>query len=161
MGQYDDSECNTVKSAVNPETLNAACTAVGNEWWTGSVWSSSMTTYQGSGPYTDSACTTLVSGVYGSTYGPANTCLQTGASTSYKYICDVGGIRARRYTDNVCTGGDSDDYFWRPDVVCIADTGNPPRYYKAECFGPGSGSASGGGHLCSHGLTQLFLAATA
>lgn len=55
---YTNSACTTEKSGETPQTLNATCTLNAPVWQTGSV-VSTFDTYRGSGPYTDSACTTL------------------------------------------------------------------------------------------------------
>jgi len=171
--KYSDNACTTVKAGETPYTLNAACTAKDGKWQTGSV-SSTLDTYRGDGPYTDSACTTRVSGEeYGFSYHAMNTCQQTDAATSIMYVCTANTIQKGKYTTKDCSGtrtttspGCTDCFVLTSGDVCTqfpAGHEHAGKYYKKNC-GPitapsPAASASGGGRICSHGLTQLLLAA--
>jgi len=162
---YTDSACTTEKAGADTEILNAACTEKDGTWQTGSV-VSTFDTFRQAGRYTDSACTTRDSGEFGFQFHAMNTCQQTGAATSLEYVCTATTIQKGSYETKDCSGtrttSCSDCNVWTSGDVCTAYPSgheHAGKFYKMNCGPFNLESSSGGWRICSHGLTQLLLAA--
>jgi len=167
--KYTDSACTTEKTGETPYVLNADCTAKDGKWQTGTV-VTTLDTYRGYGPYTDNTCTTLTTGEFGARYHAMNTCQQTSASSSIKYVCTATSITKQVYTTKDCSGtidpncGGS-SYACLPitsgDVCSPFASGHEHagKFRKDNC-GPittPAGSASKAWRLCSYGLVQWLV----
>jgi hypothetical protein len=168
--EYSDSACTTEQVSDTPVTLDAACTANGDEWHTGSV-DTTLDTYRGVGPYTDSACTTKKSGEFGDQYHAMNTCQQTSASTSTMYVCTATEFTRQNYLTKDCSGTVDDTACNKTTAECGPFTSGdvcsaysdhedkPGEFIKRNCGPMSGGLVSKAWRLCSHGLVQLIVGA--